>query len=187
VANASLSALMGGLFVLLVVASTSKFLQPSTFTDALDGTGFPVGVSRALSVAVPASEAGLAVGLAVARGPLLLVVLSGVSLLMLSFAAWVAFMLYVRRDRVACGCFGSARHPISGGTFVRNVMLILISSGALLLASAGTAQPPGNGPFLLLSGLGIASGLALATALRGARPAMILTMKDLVRAEEGHR
>jgi uncharacterized membrane protein YphA (DoxX/SURF4 family) len=60
--------------------------------------------------------------------------------LLLIFTAAIAINL-ARHQRPSCNCFGAlSRHPIGGGTVVRNVILIVMAS-VPLFASQSTAMP----------------------------------------------
>jgi hypothetical protein len=171
---------------ILVLAASSKSLFPSAFVDALDATGFSAKTSRALASIVPAAEGVLGLSLLLTGGKVLLLVASSAVVLFAAFLIWVAYMLYVKGDRVPCGCFGATPRPMTGWTLIRNVTFLAIAVAVLVLVSDGVAPLAGDEPWLLLTVVGGALLLSLAAATRAGWPALILTSRDLVRAEQEH-
>jgi hypothetical protein len=75
---------------------------------------------------------------------------------------------------------------MTGWTLIRNVTFLAIAVAVLVLVSDGVAPLAGDEPWLLLTVVGGALLLSLAAATRAGWPALILTSRDLVRAEQEH-
>lgn len=154
---AVLTALRGGLALLLLHAAGHKLSAPARFVAALEQY-------RIVGGRVVPAAAALLVAAELATGVALLVPGAGpapalaAALLLSTYAAAIALNLMRGRRDIECGCAGPAgRRPLSAALVARNGLLVLI---------AGLAALPSSGRALSwLDGFTVAACLAAAALL----------------------
>jgi len=155
---------------ILVVAGLAKLRHPESFKATLLAFGIvPSGLFPPIAVLLPILEFTL--GLALLLG--IMVRIAGVAsaVLLGAFAVLISWNL-VHGRRPSCGCFGATTEPIGPRTFVRNIVLVVLS---LVAAQAS--------PYLSLTQLrethseslpAVTTGVPLALITVGAVTAYIL-------------
>src|SRR4029453_9477969 len=120
-----------------------------------------------LGFAIPALELALALALLLAPVRWLPLAFFAAALLLGAFPPWVAWVR-ARRLRVRCGCFGPGGGHVGPRTIARNLLLLALALGGLVLA--GQTRSPLPDPSLAMAvtvtSLGVC--LALLIALRAA-------------------
>jgi hypothetical protein len=181
-----LLALQLALAVVLLLAATGKALRSAEFVAALRLSHLPEGVVAPLAVAVPVVELALAAALVLAPGWALPLALGGTVLLLGAFTIWMAWVR-ARGLRVSCGCFGPGGSRIGARTIGRNLLLLGLAVGGLVLVLAGRASSPLPGPSLpmTVTVTSLAMCLALFDGLRAAWPQLVLTFDGMQAREAG--
>ena len=131
-----------GLGGLLVVAGVLKLRDPSGFALEIANYQLLPALAPYLAAALPVTEIGLGLGLALLprgwRRPAAI----GVALLLLTFALAV-WSAYWRGINIACGCFGGGGDAIGPVTLLRNLgLLIAIAALWALDRPARRSQSP---------------------------------------------
>ncbi|HYM42305.1 MAG TPA: MauE/DoxX family redox-associated membrane protein [Steroidobacteraceae bacterium] len=149
--------LVGCFALLFASAALHKLRNVAHFREALRAYRLlPEGASFAAAAALPALELALAVGLlsAMTRAA---AALAGLALL-LGYAAAIAVNLARGRRDLACGCGGAQdSRPIAPWMVVRNLLLAVLLTVALVPFSSRTLLPT--------DALTVAAGIAVAALL----------------------
>lgn len=153
-------------------AAVAKAVRASTWSAMLDGYGFTGATARAISIAVPAAELGIAVLLATGLRSI------GAAL---ALALLAAFSLAILRavttqgTRLPCGCFGDTKERDFRLMLLRNALLAALAAVILVGQRSRTTllQDPTDGVPLVLT---LAGGVVICwtlwqvvTSLRGRR------------------
>jgi hypothetical protein len=165
------------LSVVLLVAATEKILRSEEFFAALRLSHLPAGSIAPIGVSVPALELTLALGLLLAPARWLPLAFGASALVLGAFTAWMGWVR-ARRLRVHCGCFSPGGGHVGPRTIARNLLLLALALGGLMLA--GQTRSPLPGPSLAMAvtvtSLGVC--LALLLALRTVWPHLILSFEQ---------
>ncbi len=163
------------LSVTLLVAATEKTLRSEEFFAALRLSHLPAGAIVPIGIGVPALEMTLALALLLAPVQWLPLAFVAAALVLGAFTAWMGWVRG-RRLRVRCGCFGPGGGHVGPRTIGRNLLLLGLALGGLVLA--GQTRSPLPGPSLAMAvtvtSLGVC--LALLLALRTTWPHLILNL-----------
>ena len=165
------------LSAVLLIAATEKALRSEEFAAALRLSHLPAAIVGPVGVALPALELALAIALLLVPSRALPVAFGATVLLLGAFTAWMGWVR-ARRLRVRCGCFGPDGGEVGGRTIGRNIALLALALGGLLLTAR--VQTPLPEPSLPLA-VTVTSGgmfLALLLALRAFWPNLILTLEQ---------
>jgi Methylamine utilisation protein MauE len=173
-----LLAVQAGLAASLLVAATGKLVARGAFAATLRQSRLPDALAGPLGVVVPAVELALSLAVALGTGTVLSASLAATVALLAAFTAWLAWTAG-RGLRIDCACFGPLSREVGPGTIARNVVLLGVAVGGLVL-SVRTATPF-SGPFLLkVMGAGAAGmTLALGVGLAAALPMLVLSRRKL--------
>jgi hypothetical protein len=165
------------LSVVLLVAGTEKILRSQEFFAALRLSHLPAGSIAAIGVAVPMLELTVALALLLAPAWWLSLAFGASALVLGAFTVWMGWVR-ARRLRVRCGCFGPGGGHVGPRTIARNLLLLALALGGLMLA--GQTRSPLPGPSLAMAvtvtSLGVC--LALLLALRTVWPHLILSFEQ---------
>jgi hypothetical protein len=179
-----LLAVQVGLATSLLVAATGKLVATDAFVATLRESRLPAALAVPLSVAVPAIEAALSLAVILGSGRALSASLAASAALLAAFTAWLVWVAG-RGLRIDCACFGPLSRQVGAGTMARNVVLLGMAIGGLVL-SLRTATPFA-GPFVWklvasgAAGMTLVLGVALAVAL----PVLVLSRRKLEPPAEG--
>jgi hypothetical protein len=181
-----LLALQVMLSAVLLVAATEKILRSEEFFAALRLSHLPAGSIRPIGVAVPALELMLALALLLAPARWLPLAFGVAALVLGAFTAWMGWVR-ARRLRVRCGCFGPGGGYVGPRTIGRNLLLLGLAFGGLVLA--GQTRSPLPGPSLAMAVTVTSLGLCLALllALRAAWPHLLLSFEQYQARQTGAR
>jgi hypothetical protein len=172
------------LSAVFLVAATEKLLRAEEFFAALRFSHLPAGAIAPLGVAVPALELTLALALLLAPARWLPLAFGVTALTLGAFTGWMSWV-WTRRLRVRCGCFGPGGGHVGPGAIGRNLLLLALALGGLVLA--GQTQTPLPGPSLAMvvtvTSLGVC--LALLLALHTAWPHLILSLEQFQARQAG--
>ena len=130
------------LSAVLLVAATEKMLRSEEFFAALRLSHLPAGSIAPIGVAVPALELTLALALLLAPARWLPLAFGAAALVLGAFTAWMGWVR-ARRLRVRCGCFGPGGGHVGPRTIARNLLLLALALGGLVLA--GQTRDPAAG------------------------------------------
>jgi uncharacterized membrane protein YphA (DoxX/SURF4 family) len=162
------------LSALFVVAATGKLLNADDFVTALRLSRLPERTIAPLAVVVPVLEMLLALALVLAPARRLPVAFAAAGLMLAIFTLWMGW-IHARRLRVRCGCFGGGGAEIGPRSIGRNLLLLLMAVGGLVLTSRTSSPlPPPTLPFVVAV-TSLAMCLALAQTLHHAWPHLITT------------
>ena len=179
-----LLALQAILSVVLLVAATEKTLRSEEFFAALRLSHLPSGAIAPIGVAVPALELMLALALLLAPARWLPLAFAAAALILGAFTAWMGWV-HARRLRVRCGCFGPGGGHVGPRTIGRNLLLLALALGGVVLT--GQTRTPLPGPSLpmavTVTSLGVC--LALVLALRNAWPHLFLSFEQVQARQVG--
>lgn len=177
-----LLALQLALAVVLFLAATGKALRSAEFVAALRLSHLPEAVVAPLAIVVPLIELALAAALVLAPESVLPVALGGTVLLLGAFTIWMGWVR-ARGLRVNCGCFGPGGSRIGMRTIGRNLLLLGLAGGALVLAARTSSPLPAPSLAMAVAVTSLAMCLALFDGARAAWPQLALTF-DGMRARE---
>lgn len=134
-------------------AAVAKAVRPSAWSASLGGYGVTGAPGRALSIAVPVAEMGVAVllvaGLRPVGAALSLALLAGFSLAILQAAR-------TRGSRLPCGCFGDTNERDFRLMLLRNALLAALAAVILVgqRSRATLLEDPADGVPLVLTVVG---------------------------------
>jgi hypothetical protein len=168
---------------MFLVAASAKVLRPDELTAALRVSGLPERALAPVGTIVAVLEAGLAAALVLQTPRSLPIAFGLVALLLAVFAAWMAWVR-ARGLRVACGCFGMGSGEVGMRTIWRNLALLALSLGALLLVRRTSSPLPGPSVWLVVMVSAIALWVALLVTLRTALPGHVFSL-DMGRSGSG--
>ena len=168
----------------LLVAATEKTLRSEEFFAALRLSHLPAGVIAPLGVAVPALELTLALTLLLAPARWLPLAFAATVLLLCAFTVWMGWVR-ARRRRVRCGCFGPGGGHVGPGTIGRNLLLLALALGGLVLAGQTRTTLPGPSLAMAVTVTSLGLCLALLLALRTAWPYLILSVEQYQTRQAG--
>ncbi len=171
-----LLALQAILSAVLLVAATEKTLRSEEFFAALRLSHLPAGAVAPIGVAVPALELTLALALLLAPARWLPVAFVATALVLGAFTAWMGWVR-ARRLRVRCGCFGPGAGHVGPRTIGRNLLLLALALGGLVLAGQTRTPLPGPSLAMVVTVTSLGVCLALLLALRAARPHLIFSFE----------
>src|SRR5215212_2322338 len=120
------------LSVAFLVAAIEKTLHSEEFFAALRLSHLPAGSITLIGVAVPALELMLALALLLAPARWLPLTFGAAALVLGAFTAWMGWV-QARRLRVRCGCFGPGGGYVGARTIGRNVLLLALALGGLVM------------------------------------------------------
>jgi hypothetical protein len=123
---------------------------------------------------VPALELTLALALLLAPARWLPLVFLATALVLGAFTAWMGWVR-ARRLRVRCGCFGPGGGHVGSRTIGRNLLLLALALGGLVLAGQTRTPLPGPSLAMVVTMTSVGVCLALLLALRAAWPHMVLS------------
>jgi hypothetical protein len=173
--------ILGAVFL---VAATEKVLRSEEFFAALRLSHLPAGSIAPIGIAVPVLEVTLALALLLAPATWLPHVFGATVLILGVFVAWMGWVR-ARGLSVRCGCFGPDGGHVGPRTIGRNLLLLALALGGLVLA--GQTRTPLPGPSLAMAvtvtSLGVC--LALLLALRTAWPHLILSIEQYLAPRAG--
>ena len=165
------------LSVVLLIAATEKTLRSEEFLAALRLSHLPAGSIAPIGVAVPALELTLALALLLAPAPWLPFVFFAAALLLGAFTAWMGWVR-ARRLHVRCGCFGPGGGQVGPRTIGRNLLLLALALGGLVLSEQTRTPLPGPSLAMAVTVTSLGVCLALLLALRNAWPYLILSFEQ---------
>jgi hypothetical protein len=171
-----LLALQGILSVVLLVAATEKMLRSEEFFAALRLSHLPAGAIAPIGVAVPALELTLALALLLAPARWLLLALGAAAIIFGAFTVWMGWVR-ARRLRVRCGCFGPGGGHVGPRIIGRNLLLLALALGGLVLAGRTRTPLPDPSLAMVVTVTSLGLCLALLLALRAAWPHLILSFE----------
>jgi hypothetical protein len=165
------------LSAVLLVAATAKTLRADEFVAALRLSHLPEGAIGPVGVAAPALELALALALLLAPARWLPLAFAAVVLLLGAFTAWMG---WVRAHglRVRCGCFGSGGGQVGPRTVGRNLVLLALALGGLVLAGQTRSPLPGPSLAMVITVTSLGACLALVLALHLAWPHLFLSVEQ---------
>jgi len=172
-----LLALLVILSVVLLIAATVKTLRSEEFLAALRLSHLPAGSIAPIGIAVPALELTLALALLLAPAQWLPFVFFAAALVLGAFTAWMV-SVRARRLRVRCGCFGPGGGQIGSRTIGRNLLLVALALGGLVLSEQTRTPLPSPSLELAVTVTSLAVCLALLLALRNAWPYLALSFEQ---------
>ena len=172
------------LSAVLLVAATKKTLRLDEFFAALRLSHLPAGAIAPVGVAVPALELTLALALLLAPAPWLTFAFLAAALTLGAFTAWMGWVS-VRRLRVRCGCFGPGGGHVGPGTIGRNLLLLALALGGVILTGQTRSPLPGPSLAMAVTVTSIGVCLALLVALRTAWPHLILSVEQFQARQAG--
>ena len=172
------------LSAVLLAAATEKTLRSEEFFAALRLSHLPAGSIVPIGVAVPALELTLALALLLAPAHWLPLAFVVAALVFGAFTAWMGWVR-ARRLRVRCGCFGPGAGQVGPRTIGRNLLLLALALGGLVLT--GQSRSPLPEPSLAMAVTVTSCGvcLALLLALRSAWPHLILNFEQFQARQVG--
>src|SRR5215212_2468732 len=162
------------LSVVLLIAAIEKTLRSEEFLAALRLSHLPASSIARIGVAVPAIELTLALALLLAPPQWLPLVFLAAALVLGAFTARMGWVR-ARRLRVRCGCFGPGDGQVGSRTIGRNLLLLALALGGLVLASQTRTPLPGPSLELAVTVTSLGVCLAFLLALRNAWPYLILS------------
>jgi hypothetical protein len=160
-----LLAMQGILSVVLLIAATEKTLRAEEFLAALRLSHLPASSIAPIGVAVPALELTLALALLLAPAKWLPLAFLAAALTFGTFTAWMGWVR-AHRLRVRCGCFGPGGGQVGPRTIGRNLLLLALALGGLVLTSQTRTPLPGPSLAMAVTVTSLAVCLALLLALR---------------------
>jgi hypothetical protein len=166
------------LSAVLLVAATEKTLRSEEFFAALRLSHLPAGSIVPIGVAVPALELTLALALLLAPTRLLPLAFVAAALILGAFTVWMAWVR-AHRLRVRCGCFGPGGGQVGTRTIGRNLLLLALALGGLVLSGQTPSPLPGISLAMAVTVTSIGVCLALLLTLRTAWPHLILDVEHL--------
>ncbi len=162
------------LSVTLLVAATEKMLRAEEFFAALRLSHLPAGAIVPIGVAVPALELMLALALLLAPVPWQPLAFAAAAVTLGAFTAWMSWVR-ARRLRLRCGCFGPGGGQIGPRTIGRNLLLLAMALGGVMLAGQTRSPLPGPSLAMAVTVTSLGACLALLLALRTTWPHLILS------------
>lgn len=165
----------------LLLAAIGKLLNAEHFQDVLRLSRLPEASVVPGAVLAPVVEFGLAVGLVLSTPPGLTFALSATAGLLAVFTAWMLFV-YAKGLRIQCGCFGAGGSEVGPRTIARNAMFMALAVAGLVLSYHTQTVFPGPSIWMIATFLGCAASTLLVMAYRQARPALVLSERDLEQA-----
>jgi hypothetical protein len=175
-----LSGIQCGLAVVFLAAAAGKALRREEFEAALRLTGAPFVPTRILGFAVPAAEASVALALLLAHGTALVAVMALAAGVLVSFTAWLVWIL-ARRRHVRCGCFGSSGDVVRPRTVARNGAFLALAGAGLALAAVSETRLPGPSFFEIVTVTTAAATGGVVLAVVSARAHLFLTVGKVLR------
>ena len=166
------------LSAVFLVAATEKTLRSEEFFAALRLSRLPAGSIAPVGVAMPVLELMLALALLLAPARWLPLAFVATALILGAFTAWMGWVR-ARRLRVRCGCFGPGGGLVGPGTIGRNLLLLAVALGGLVLAGQTRTPLPGPSLPMAVTVTSLGACLALLIALRAAWPHLILNFEHL--------
>jgi hypothetical protein len=172
-------------------AAATKFAGRAAFDEfcrwLVVGVRIPPPAARPIAVTVVAAEAATAIAVvipvAVSTG------FRAATLLLAVFTTAVAAM-WRRQVAVPCRCFGAGRHPPGMTHLIRNMTLLLVAAGGLLLSWAGITSAPLDpvGALAAIAGAAVALLLIeLEDIVEVVRPLRLSTRSSGVRTDTDQR
>jgi hypothetical protein len=162
----------------LLVAAVRKVLDSPHFVEALIATRLPHRVTLFLAWTIPVLEISLAVLLLGFSAPAILLpsfILA--TAMLLSFTLWMVWV-YHQGLEIECGCFGAGGRTVGAATLLRNSLLLIVSTvGAVLTTASGGPLPASL--WFVITATAIGAAVALVLAAQSARPALVLSHRQL--------
>ena len=117
------------------VAAAGKLFHVDQFSGALRRSYLPEHIVTLLAVVIPLIELSLALLLLIHVPGMATPVLAASMALLMIFTAWLVWVLWRRPGNapLACGCFGSSDEVVQLRSVVRNLALIVVAGGGLIL------------------------------------------------------
>jgi methylamine utilization protein MauE len=179
IAAAWLTAAQVALALTFVLSAAGKAFNSRQFQDGLASSGIRLTFIRPAAAAVVILEAGLALSLVIAPDDLLGVTLAIAAMTLAIFTAWLIW-LYRSHSGLACGCFGSATDTIGIRSMARNIALLTLSLGGLVLSSSGThTLLPQTSWATVAVDIGMAVILLLVISWNGVRHHLVWSLESL--------
>ena len=172
------------LSVVLLVAAMEKTLRAEEFFAALRLSHLPAGTIGPIGVAVPGLELTLALALLLAPARWLPLAFGAGVVILGAFTAWMGWVR-ARRLRVRCGCFGPGGGYVGPRTIGRNLLLLGLVLGGLVLAGQTRSPVPGPSLAMAITVTSLGLCLALLVALRAAWPQLVLSFEQYQARQTG--
>jgi hypothetical protein len=86
--------------------------------------------------------------------------------------------VYHQGLEIECGCFGAGGRTVGAATLLRNSLLLIVSTvGAVLTTASGGPLPASL--WFVITATAIGAAVALVLAAQSARPALVLSQRQL--------
>jgi hypothetical protein len=164
------------LSVAFLVAAVEKTLRSEEFFAALRLSHLPAGAIGPIGVTVPVIELMLALALLLAPTGWLPLAFGAAVLVLGAFTGWMGWVL-AHRLRVRCGCFGPGGGYVGTRTIGRNLLLLALALGGVVLAGQTGTPLPGPSLAMAVTVTSFGACLALLVALRAAWPHLMLSFE----------
>lgn len=166
------------LATVMLLAATGKMLNGEQFLTALRVGYVPQSLVIVIAVLTPAMEFCLAVGLVLSPPSLLPISLMVCTAVLVLFTGWM-LAVSLRGLRVKCGCFGAGGADVGPSTIGRNIALIIISLGGLLLTLSHQSLLPAPSFWMVITVLSCCMSIMLLRALQQGKGALTLSLTQL--------
>ena len=168
------------LAVVMLLAASGKALQPEQFVAALRLSHIPSVLVIPLAVLVPIIELGLSIGLVLSPPTLLPALLATTLGLLFTFTVWM-ISVHVRQLHVKCGCFGTASDAVDLRSITRNILLLILAFGALVISLKIHSSLLTPSLWLVIIVLSLALCLIHLLAFQRGRASLILSKAEFLR------
>jgi hypothetical protein len=171
------------LAMVLLVAATGKLFNSEQLAAALRLSHTPKILLKPIVVLAPTLELCLGSGLLLNVPRLLPLAIASALGLLSVFTVWM-LTVYARGLRLRCGCFGPGKSDIGLSTILRNVLLVTISVGGLVLSLHVQSPLPAPSVWMIITVLSLGMCIMLLWSLWQGKAALILSVAQLVHSQE---